>query len=93
MALEFGPLKCKELRQAAELAARAFSNYEYFTNWFPDLEERARVEIAIIWHAYKTNFSRVHQLAAKLDEIVATTELNAPEYKDPSVLSYILKVL
>ena len=91
MALEFGPLKREELRQAAELAARAFSDYEYFTNWFPDPEERSRVEIAIIWHAYKTNFSRVHQLSAKLDgKIVATAELNAPEYKDPSVLSYIL---
>ena len=92
MALEFGPLKRKELRQAADLAARAFSDYEYFTNWFQDPEERARVEIANIWHAYKTNFSRVHQLSSELDrKIVATAELNAPEYKDPSVLSYILQ--
>ena len=91
MKLEFGPLNRKELRQAAELAARAFSDYEYFTNWFPDQEERARVEISIIWHAYKTNFSRVHQLSAKSEgKIVATAELNAPDYKDPSVLSYIL---
>ena len=91
MKLEFGHLKRKELRQAAELAARAFSDYEYFTNWFPDKEERARVEIAIIWCSYKTNFGRVHQLSAKLDgKVVATAELNAPDYKDPSVLSYIL---
>ena len=91
MKLEFGLLNRKELRQAAELAARAFSDYEYFTNWFPDQEERARVEISIIWHAYKTNFSRVHQLSAKSEgKIVATAELNAPDYKDPSVLSYIL---
>lgn len=91
MALEFGPLKRDELRQAAELAARAYSDYEYFTTWFPDPEERARVEIAVIWHAYKTNFRRVQQLSAKLDgKIVATAELNAPDYKDPSVLSYVL---
>ena len=31
MELEFGPLKRKELRQAAELAARAFSDYEYLS--------------------------------------------------------------
>ena len=91
MTLEFGTLDRKELRQAAELAARAFSDYEYFTNWFPDQEERARVERTIIWQSYKTNFKRVHQLSAKLDgKIVATAELNAPDYKDPSVLSYLL---
>ena len=91
MTLEFGPLNRKELRQAAELAARAFIDYEYFTNWFPDQEERAGVVISIIWHAYKTTFNRVHQLSAKLEgKIVATAELNDPYYKDPSVLSYIL---
>ena len=91
MTLEFGCIERKELRQAAELAVRAFSDYEYFTNWFPDKEERARMEIAIIWCSYKANFSRVHQLSAKLDgKIVGTAELNAPDYKDPSVLSYIL---
>ena len=91
MTLEFGSINRKELRQAAELASRAFSDYEYFTNWFPDDEERARVEIAIIWHSYKTNFKRVHPLSAKLNgKIVATAELNDPDYKDPSVLSYVL---
>ena len=91
MTLHFAPLDRKELRQAAELAARAFSDYEYFTTWFPDPEERARVEMAIIWSAYKTNFSRVQQLTAKIDgKIVATAELNAPDFKEPSVLSYIL---
>ena len=91
MTLEFGPLNRKELRQAAELAARAFIDYEYFTNWFPDQEERSGVVISIIWHAYKTTFNRVHQLSAKLEgKIVATAELNDPDYKDPSVLSYIL---
>ena len=87
MELEFGLLKRNELRQAAELASRAFSDYEYFRIWFPDQEERAKVEISIIWHAYKTNFKRVHQLSAKLEgKIVATAELNAPDYKDPSAL-------
>ena len=91
MTLEFGSINRKELRQAAELASRAFSDYEYFTNWFPDDEERARVEIAIIWHSYKSNFKRVHPLSAKLNgKIVATAELSDPDYKDPSVLSYVL---
>jgi GNAT superfamily N-acetyltransferase len=47
--------------------------------------------MAIIWTAYKTNVGRVQQLTAKWDgKIVATADLNAPDYKDPSVLSYIL---
>ena len=91
MTLEFAPLHRKELRQAAELAARAFSDYEYFTTWFPDPKECAKVEMAIIWYAYKTNFNHVQQLTAKIDgKIVATAELNAPDFKEPSVLSYIL---
>lgn len=49
------------------------------------------MDMSIIWHAYKTTFKRVHQLSVKLDgKIVATAELNAPDYKDPSVLSYVL---
>ena len=89
--LEFGPLKRSELRQAAELAARAFDDYEYFTNWFPDKEERNRVQFSVIWHEYKTNFNRVHHLSAKMGgKIVATAQLNAPDYKKPSDLSYVL---
>ena len=91
MALEFEPLKRSEIRQATELAARAFEDYEYFTNWFPDKKERDRVEMSVIWHEYKATFNRVHHLAAKMDgKIVANAILNAPEYKRPSVLFYVL---
>ena len=90
MALVFGHLKRSEIRQAAELATRAFDDYEYFTNWFPDKEERNRVQLSIITHEYKTNFNRVHQLAARMDgRIVATAQLNAPDYKKPSDLTYV----
>ena len=91
MTLEYGVLNRNERRQAAEQAARSFSDYEYFTHWFPEQEERARVVISIIWHSYKTKFNRVHQLTAKLEgKIVAAAELYDPDYKDPSILSYIL---
>ena len=91
MSLEFGPLKRSEIRQAAELATRAFDDYEYFTNWFPEKEERNRVQLSIITHEYKTNFNKVHQLAARMDgKIVATAQLNAPDYKKASDLSYVL---
>jgi len=91
MALEFGPLKRKEICQAAELATRAFDDYEYFTNWFPEKEERNRVQYAIISHEYKTNFNRVHQLAARMGgRIVATAQINPPDYKRASDFSYVI---
>ena len=91
MSLVFGLLKRQEIRQAAELATRAFDEYEYFTNWFPEKEERNRVQLSVITHEYKANFSQAHHLAARMDgKIVATAQLNAPDYKKPSDLSYVL---
>jgi len=48
MELEFREMKHGEIRLAAELATRAFDDYEYFTNWFPVKEERNRVQFAVI---------------------------------------------
>ena len=91
MSTEFGMLKHSEIREAAHLATRAFDDYEYFTNWFPDKDERNAVQFAIIWHEYKTNFRTARHLCAKLDgKIVATAQLNPPAYKRPSDLSYVL---
>ena len=91
MTLEFGPLKRSEIRQAAALATRAFDDYEYFTNWFPEKGERNRVQLSIITHEYKTNFSRVHQLAARMDgKIVAAAQLNPPDYRRASDFSYVI---
>ena len=67
MALAFGRMKHGEIRQAAELATRAFDDYEYFSNWFPDKEERNRVQFAIIWREYKTNFGPAKYLVARQD--------------------------
>ena len=61
MTLEFSPLNRKELRQAAELAARAFIDYEYFTNWFPDDKVRARVVMSIVWYVSSLSVDPVMQ--------------------------------
>lgn len=91
MDITFGPLKHSEIRQAAELAVRAFDDYEYFTNWFPDKEERNRVQFAIIWREYKTNFGKAKYLAARKDgTLIAVAQLNPPTYKKPSDFRYIL---
>jgi len=98
MAIEFGKLEHGEIRQAAELATRAFDDYEYFTNWFPDKEERNRVQFAVIWHEYKTNFGAADYLVARaVDEtpgsgpkMLAVAQLNPPDYHKPSDLRYLL---
>lgn len=84
-------MKHGEIRQAAELATRAFDDYEYFTNWFPDKQERNRVQFAIIWREYKTNFGSAKYFVARHDgRLVAVAQLNPPDYRKPSDLSYLL---
>lgn len=91
MELEFGKMKRGEIREAAELAARAFDDYEYFTNWFPEKEERNRIQKAIIWREYKTNFGKADYLTARLDgKLAAVSQLNPPRYRKPSDLRYVL---
>jgi GNAT superfamily N-acetyltransferase len=91
MALEFGRLRHSEIRQAAELATRAFDDYEYFTNWFPAKVERNAVQFAIIWHEYKTNFGPAKYLVARQNgKLVAVAQLNPPKYRKPSDFRYLL---
>lgn len=91
MLVEFGRMRHGEIRLAAELATRAFDDYEYFTNWFPDKEERNRVQFAIIWREYKTNFGPAKYLVARQDgRLVAVAQLNPPTYRKPSDFRYVL---
>ena len=91
MALEFGKMNRGEIRQAAELATRAFDDYEYFTKWFPDKEERNRVQFAGIWREYKTNFGVATYLVARDDgKLAAVAQLNLPSYRKPSDFRYLL---
>lgn len=83
--IDFGPIRRRELRAAAELAARAFEDYEYFTNYFPNPDERRRVLRSVIYREYLTNYGKVHLLSARVDgQLAATAQLNAPEYRKPS---------
>lgn len=91
MSLEFRKMKHSEIREAAELATRAFDDYEYFTNWFPEKDERNRVQFSIIWHEYKTNFGVATYLVAReAGALAAVAQLNPPSYRKPSDLNYFL---
>lgn len=87
----FTPMKRCEIREAAQVAARAFHSYEYFINWFPDPDERFRITFAILWREFKTNFKASRYLVGKQDgKIVCVAQLNPPSYRKPSDLRYIL---
>lgn len=91
MAVDFGKMKHSEIRQAAELATRAFDDYEYFTNWFPAKQERNKIQFALIWHEYKTNFGPAKYLVARDNgKLVAVAQLNPPTYRKPSDFRYVL---
>lgn len=87
----YTPMKRSEIREAAQVAARAFHSYEYFINWFPDPDERFRITFAILWREFKTNFKASRYLVGKQDgKIVCVAQLNPPSYRKPSNLRYIL---
>ena len=65
MTVDFDILKRNELRAAVRLVGRAFEDYEYFTNYFPDLEERRKVLSGVIYREFLTNFKKTHYLVAK----------------------------
>lgn len=91
MEVIFGPMKKEEIREAAMVATRAFDDYEYFTNWFPEKEERNRIQFAILWREFRTNFKASRYLVGRKDgKIVSVAQLNPPSYKKPSDLCYIL---
>lgn len=91
MELEFRKLRKSEILQAAELAARSFDDYEYFTNWFPEKESRNRFQRSVISHEYRTNYGRADYLVATVDgKMAAVAQLNPPSYKKPSDLRYVL---
>ena len=91
MTVDFNILKRNELRAAVRLVGRAFEDYEYFTNYFPDLEERRKVLGGVVHREYLTNFKRTHYLVVKMNgELVAVAQINAPDYKKPSDFQYLI---
>ncbi len=91
MEIEFGILNRKELNESVKVAARAYEHYEYFTNFFPDLEERRKVIRSLMYRSMLTNFGKTHFLTAKIDgKMVAVAQIDDPQYKRPSVLLFLL---
>ena len=88
--LIFETLKKDEIKEASQLAARAYFDYIYITIFF-DLKERQRGLARFLAINRKGNFKGSHMLTARLDgRMVAEAALEPPGYKQPSVLKFIL---
>ena len=90
MELDFRKLRRSEILQAAELAARSFDDYEYFTNWFPEKESRNRFLRSVISHEYRTNYGRADYLVGTVDgkEVFDEREI---DYNGKTMGSWSLK--
>ena len=89
--IEFGRMKREELKAAVEVDVRAYENYVYFTNYFPDREERIKAIRDMNLCAQQTIFGKTNCLVARQNgKIVAFVVLDPPGYKTPSVIQYLL---
>lgn len=91
MGIEFGVLKREELSDAVELSFRAYENYVYFFNFFPDLGLRHKVIRSVLYGTWRAILKKSHFLMAKVDgKIVGLAVLEDPHYKRPSDLQFLL---
>ena len=91
MKVSFAGVERQELREAADVCVRAYENYEYVTNFFPNKEESKRVLSSMIYHMGRAFFKKSHLFIAKVDgKIVGVAMFDNPEYKKPSTLQFIL---
>lgn len=91
MEIVFGILKREEFDEVVALSFRAYENYEYFLNFFPDLEERRKVIWSVLYGTWCAILKRSHFLTAKVDgKIVGLAVLEDPHYKRPSDLQFLL---
>lgn len=84
-------MRRNETDTCTELSVQAFADYEYFTNFFTDREERLAFMRAMIRSEYRTTRSRAHFLVGHNDGVpVAVADLFPPDWRKPSDLQYLL---
>ena len=52
MDIEFGVLKREDLKEAVEMSVRAYEDYAYFANYFPDTTERLKMLWAVMYRGW-----------------------------------------
>ena len=88
--LTFEKMHPDERGVCASLAAQAFEDYEYFTDYIPNDRRRKRFLNALMKIEVRINDGPADFFTAKEDgRIVAVAMLCSPEYKKPSDMAYM----
>ena len=88
--LSYGRMRKDERAACASLAARAFMDYEYFTDYIPDARRRERFLDTMMEIELRINDGPAFFFTAKEEgAVVAVAMLCPPEYVKPSALAYM----
>lgn len=89
--LQYSLMDRSHIRACVDVVVKAFSTYEYFTNYFPNPSVRLQCMKRIIGAEYRTTFGLVPTLVARCQgQIAGVCQLFTPTYKKPSDLQYLL---
>lgn len=88
--LIYEPMKPAERRSCVELAADAFSDYEYFSLYVPEDRRRLRFLRAMLASEFRANANRAFFLTVKKGgDLTAVAMLCDPDYKKPTDMEYM----
>ncbi|MBQ5959835.1 MAG: GNAT family N-acetyltransferase [Firmicutes bacterium] len=88
--LSFERMQRADLLSCANLAARAFGDYEYFSIYVEDDRKRQRFLRALLRSEFRSNQNNATFITAKKDGVLtAVAMLCAPDYKKPSDGQYL----
>ena len=88
--MQFERLRKAEISQAAELAARSFLDYAYFSIFVPNAKRRFRFLNTMLSVEFSINDDRAELWVAKEDgEIIAVAMLCSPDYHKPTDSQYM----
>lgn len=88
--LSYEGMKPTELKPCADIAARAFGDYEYFFVYVTDDKKRQRFLRALLLPEFRSNYNNGAFFTAKMDGgLAAAAMLCAPDYRKPSDGKYL----
>ncbi len=88
--LSYEAMQASELLPCANLAARAFGDYEYFSIYVPEDKKRQRLLRALLRSEFRSNQNSAAFFTAKKDgKLAAVAMLCAPDYRKPSDGQYL----
>ena len=90
MNIRFAQMRPEQREVCAELAARAFGDYEYFSAYVPENRRRERFLSAMLRCEFRVNAELAAFFTASTEEKpIAVAMLCSPDYRKPSNMAYM----